>query len=174
MTTPNKACESKEIQYASRFERMVEFPVTDQVVLAGQPQPDDWQRLAQRGFSTVINIRSDPERAAAQAKKAEAAGLHYAYLNVPAYEMEPEHIEAFNNVLNGVNHGKILIHCRTASRTGLLWLLNRVTNFGWSREQAEAELEAAGYDEDAMDVFSFCAEDFFERTIVPLELELQY
>lgn len=174
MITPNKECESKEIQYAARFERMVEFSITEQVVLAGQPQPDDWQKLARRGFSTVINIRSDPERAACQAKKAKAAGLNYIYLEVPAYEMEPEHIDAFNNVLNNVNHGKILIHCRTASRTGLLWMLNRVSNFGWSREQAEAELQAAGYDEDAMDVFSFCAEDFFERTTVPLELELQY
>ena len=88
--------------------------------------------------------------------------------------MEPEHIDAFDNVLNNVDHGKILIHCRTASRTGLLWMLNRVSNFGWSREQAEAELQTAGYDEDAMDVFSFCAEDFFERTTVPLELALQY
>ncbi len=174
MTTPNKECESKEIRYAARFERMVEFQVIDQVVLAGQPQPDDWQKLAQRGFSTVINIRSDPERAAFQAKKAEEAGLNYIYLNVPAYEMEPEHIDAFHNILNSVNHGQILIHCRTASRTGLLWLLNRVANFGWSREQAEAELRTAGYDEDAMDVFAFCAEDFFERTTVPLELELQY
>ena len=174
MTTPNKACESKEIQYASRFDLMVEFPITDQVVLAGQPQPDGWPRLVQRGFSTVINIRSDPERAAAQAIKAEAAGLRYIYLNVPAYEMEPEHIGAFNRLLESVDHGKILIHCRTASRTGLLWMLNRVTNFGWTREQAEAELQAAGYDEDAMDVFSFCAEDFFERTTVPLELTLHY
>ena len=153
---------------------MVEFSVTEQVILAGQPQPDDWQKLAERGFSTVINIRSDPERAVCQSKSAKAAGLNYIYLEVPAYEMEPEHIDAFNNVLNSVNHGKILIHCRTASRTGLLWMLNRVSNFGWSREQAEAELQAAGYDEDAMDVFSFCAEDFFERTTVPLELELQY
>jgi uncharacterized protein (TIGR01244 family) len=174
MTTPNKECESKEIQFAARFERMAEFQVTDQVTLAGQPQSEDWQKLAQRGFSTIINIRSDPERAACQAKKAKEAGLNYIYLNVPAYEMEPEHIDAFHNILNNVNHGPVLIHCRTASRTGLLWMLNRVANYDWTREQAEAELQAAGYDEDAMDVFSFCAEDFFERTSVPLELELQY
>lgn len=174
MTTPTKKCESKEIQFAARFERMVEFQVTDRVVLAGQPQPEDWQKLADRGFRTVINIRSDPERAACQAKKAKEAGLNYIYLNVPAYELEPEHIAAFHNALSSVDHGQVLIHCRTASRTGLLWMLNRVANFGWSREQAEAELQTAGYDEDAMDVFSFCAEDFFERTTVPLELELQY
>ena len=75
MITPNKECESKEIRYAARFERMVEFPITEQVVLAGQPQLDDWQKLARRGFSTVINIRSDPERAACQAKKSESGRL---------------------------------------------------------------------------------------------------
>jgi uncharacterized protein (TIGR01244 family) len=171
MTTPNKQCETKEIQYAAQFERMVEFPVTDRVVLAGQPQPDDWNKLARRGFGTIINIRRDPEKAAAQAKRAEAAGLTYVHLHLPAYELEPEHLAAFEDTLNRAGPGKILVHCRTASRTGLLWMLNRNANHGWSREQAEAELEAAGYDEDAMDVFLFCAEDYFERT-VPLELSL--
>ncbi len=171
MTTPNEQCQSKEIQYAAQFERMVEFTVTDRVVLAGQPQPDDWQRLAQRGFDTIINIRRDPARAAAQARKAEAAGLSYHHLHLPAYEIEPEHLNAFEDILNQAGPGKILVHCRTASRTGLLWMLNRIANHGWSRQQAEAELEAAGYDEEAMDVFLFCAEDYFERT-VPVELAL--
>ena len=173
MGTANKECTSKEIQYASQFERMVEFPVNDRVVLAGQPQPGDWARLAQRGFSTVINIRNDSGRAAAQSKKAEAEGLHYIHLKVPAYELEPEHIETFNRILQQTGPGKVLIHCRTASRTGLLWMLNRIANEGWSRQQAEAELKAAGYDEEAMDVFMFCAEDYFERTMT-LELHLQF
>jgi len=172
MTIPNQECSSKEIQYASQFETMVEFPVTGRVVLAGQPQPGDWEQLARRGFGTVINIRRDPAKAAAQALVAEAAGLRYVHFHVPAYELEPEHLIAFREVMQQVGPGKVLIHCRTASRTGLLWMLNRTANEGWTREQAEAELHAAGYDEDAMDVFMFCAEDFFERTVT-LDLQLQ-
>lgn len=172
MISANQECASKEIQYAAQFEEMVEFPVTGQVVMAGQPQPGDWEGLARRGFATVINIRRDQDIAAEQAKKAEAVGLRYIHFQVPAYELEREHLSAFQEVLQQVGPGKVLIHCRTAARTGLLWMLNRIVNDGWSRQQAEAELHAAGYDEDAMDVFMFCAEDYFERSVT-LELQLQ-
>ena len=59
--------------------------------------------------------------------------------------------------------GPIFLHCRTATRVALMWLLDRVVYGGWSREQAEEALRAAGYGEDSMDTFSFCADDYFER-----------
>jgi hypothetical protein len=46
-----------------------------------------------------------------------------------------------------------------------MWMLNRITNEGWSQEQAEAELAEAGYLDDDMDVFRFCTEDFMEREV---------
>jgi uncharacterized protein (TIGR01244 family) len=146
---------------------MLEYHVSDCVVLAGQSEPETWAELAACGFSTVINIRSDPARAATQAKKAEAAGLHYIHLPVPAYELESEHLAAFNKVISRVNHGKVFLYCRTASRTALLWMLKRIVYDGWTQAEAEAELRAAGYDEESMDTFSFCAEDFFERALNP-------
>jgi len=56
-----------------------------------------------------------------------------------------------------------VFHCRSATRVGLIWMLYRMVQQGWSREQAEAELRAAGYDDDAIETFDFCASDFFER-----------
>ena len=163
----NTPCVSQELHQASQPEQMVEYPVSDRLVLAGQPRPQDWARLAQRDFRTVINIRSEADRAASQAEQARAAGLQYIHLPLPAYELEPEHLATFNGVLQEA-HGKILLHCRTASRTALLWLLNRIVSESWSQEQAEAELFAAGYDEDSMETFRYCTEDFFDRTMVPV------
>lgn len=162
--TDKRCDETQELQRAARAEEMVEYTVSDQVVLAGQPQPEDWAKLAERGFKAVLNIRHDPEKAAAQAKKARAAGLHYFHLPLPAYELEPEDMAAFNEVIRQSGQDKLLIHCRTASRTALLWILNRIVYDGWSQAEAEAELYAAGYDEEAMDTFRFCTEDYFERT----------
>lgn len=150
---------------------MALYPVTDQVVLAGQPEPDDWRRLAEDGFELVINVRSDPERAAQQAESARAAGLDYVHLNVPAYELETPHLQQFQETLAGANGGRVLLHCRTASRVALMWMLNRITNEGWSQEQAEAELAEAGYLEDDMEVFRFCTEDYMERE-APTEFAL--
>lgn len=141
---------------------VVEYAIDDHLVLAGQPQPQDWQRIVQEGFDLVINLRSDEQRAAVEGQNAETAGLNYIHLPLPAYELEAPHIDTFREALQKGN--KIYLHCRTASRVALLWMLHRIIHNGWSQEQAEAELRAAGYDDEDMDVFLFCTEDFLERT----------
>jgi uncharacterized protein (TIGR01244 family) len=142
---------------------VIVYTISEQVVLAGQPQPADWAQFASAGFGRVINLRSDPERAAQQAQAASAAGLDYLHLPLPAYELEPHHLAQFSAAVQQAPAGKLLIHCRTASRVALLWMLHRIEHDGVSQEEAEAELRAAGYDDDAMETFTFCSEDFFER-----------
>ncbi len=142
---------------------MIEYAVTDAVLLAGQPEPEDWQPLAERGYGFVINLRSDAERATVEEANATAAGLRYRHLPLPAYELEPEHLVAFQQALADVGSDKLVLHCRSASRVALLWLLHRVENEGRDRAAAEAELRAAGYDETEMETFTFCADDYTER-----------
>jgi uncharacterized protein (TIGR01244 family) len=142
---------------------MITYTINERVLLAGQPEPEDWQRLVEQGYRNIINIRGDEGRAAIQARNAEEAGLEYLHLSVPAYELEPPHLAEFNRALAHAGDNKVVIHCRTASRVALLWMLNRIQYEGWTQEQAEAELRAAGYDTDSMDTFTFCAEDYFER-----------
>ncbi len=143
---------------------MIAYQVNDRVLLAGQPEPEDWQRLVEQGYRTVINMRSDPQRAAYQSHNAEEAGLSYIHLPLPTYEIETEHIQAFRQAVNHAGDDRLVIHCRTGSRVALLWMLNRILSEGWTQEQAEAELRAAGYGDDSMDTFIFCTEDYFERT----------
>lgn len=166
-------CENQEHQMAAaqNGQNITKYAITDSLVLAGQPNPKDWACLAENGFDTILNIRQDPQKAALQAKLAEAAGLKYIHLPLPAYELDPEHVAQFNRVISNPKNGKILFHCRSASRTGLLWLLKRTEHDGWTLEQAEAELRAAGYDDDNIGVFEFCADDYFERALAP-ELQL--
>ena len=166
------ACEVRQQDLQARVESehgttMVEYPLPDGIVLAGQPQPEDWQKLAERGFTLVVNMRSDPERAARQAQNAEAAGIRSLHLPLPAYELEPIHLEEFRDVVARAHarEEKLMIHCRTASRTALLWMLQRISYDGWSQAEAEAELRAAGYGDEDMEVFNYCAEDYFERVV---------
>jgi uncharacterized protein (TIGR01244 family) len=142
---------------------MLTYRINERVVLAGQPEPEDWSRVAKQGYRTVINMRSDPERAAIEGRNAEQAGLSYLHLPLPTYEIEPEHIASFRAAIEQADEGGLMIHCRTASRVALLWMLDRIVNEGWTQEQAEAELRAAGYAESSMETFTFCAEDYFER-----------
>ncbi len=142
---------------------MIEFQIAPNVLLAGQPEPEDWESLRERGYRLIVNMRSDAERAAAQAAAARDAELAYVHLPLPAYELEAEHLAEFSDIITQHQDEPMVIHCRTASRVALIWMLHRVVNHGLSRDEAEAELRAAGYDEDSMETFLFCAEDFFDR-----------
>lgn len=145
----------------------IRYEIEPQLTLAGQPQPEDWARIAAEGFTTVINMRSDPERAAIQQRNAEAQGLRYIHLPLPAYLLEPEDLAVYHQVM-AEQSGRVFLHCRTATRVALIWLLDQVVYAGQSREQAEAALRAAGYGEDSMDTFIFCADDYFERAGLPV------
>lgn len=162
MTAEQSGCDALQIQTIQAPLRA--YSVATGVVLAAQPQPDDWQRLAEQGFDTIINIRSDPARAAMQQQSAQQAGLRYIHAPLPAYELTAADLAEFARIVEQPRQGKLCIHCRSATRVGLLWLLYRVVHQGWSPEAALHELRAAGYDEGAMETFEFCAADFFERT----------
>jgi uncharacterized protein (TIGR01244 family) len=143
---------------------MRSYAVTPAVLLAAQPQIEDWASLAAEGYTTVLNLRGDSERAAIQGQNAAAAGLRYIHKPWPAYELEREHIEELAEILADPATGRLVFHCRSATRVGLMWMLYRQLHDGLTREEAEAELRAAGYDDDSMDTFGFCADDYFERT----------
>lgn len=140
------------------------YAVTPDVLLAAQPQVEDWAHLAAAGYTTVLNLRSDPERAAEQGRNAAAAGLRYIHRPWPAYELAREHVDELAAIVEAPETGRLVFHCRSATRVGLIWLLYRQLHHGWTRERAEAELRAADYDDDAMETFAFCADDYFERT----------
>jgi uncharacterized protein (TIGR01244 family) len=156
-------CQALRQQVAAAPAHFPLYNITPDVTLAGQPEAADWPALAQAGTAVIINMRSDPARAAAEAEAAAAAGLAYLHLPLPAYELEPEHVALFARTLVRYRGRKLFIHCRTASRVALVWLLHRVQNEGWSPETAVAELAAAGYDPDSLETFTYCADDYFER-----------
>lgn len=147
---------------ASTSNSLKRYDIAQHLTLAGQPMPEDWEALAAEGFRVVINMRSAPERAAAQQIEAERAGLHYIHLPLPAYELEPSHLALFHQLM-AVQEGRVFLHCRSATRVALMWMLEQIVYAGWSRGQAEQALRDAGYGDDAMETFSFCADDYFER-----------
>ena len=155
-------CTNETELAAEKRDGLIRYEIDERLTLAGQPQPDDWALLAAEGFEVVINMRGDPERAAAQRRAAQAAELRYIHLPLPAYELEAEHLAAFHALMQA-QAGRVFLHCRSATRVALMWLLERTVYDGWSQERAEAGLRAAGYDEDAMETFAFCAADYFER-----------
>ncbi len=148
------------------LEDLLIYRLSERIWLAGQPQPDQMDKLHQAGVRTLINMRTSDDLSTREAENAAKANLDYLFLPLPAYELEPAHMAEFERTLANIeanSDGIICIHCRTASRVALIWMLRRMIFENWSEEAAEAELVAAGYDDDSLETFRFCVDDYYER-----------
>jgi len=115
------------------------------LLLAGQPSPEDLQLLKERGVKTVINLRGDNEidwdEAAAVAK------LGMAYVHVPfqsAGELTDEVFDRVLATLRDPESGSTVFHCATANRVGAIWYVHRVLDEGVAPQIAEQEAKTVG------------------------------
>jgi uncharacterized protein (TIGR01244 family) len=95
---------------------------------AGQIEPDQLVEIAAQGYKSVINNRPDGEAGPSQPKnadiaaKAEALGLHYAFLPVAPGSMTPAEVQEMNRLLKTMP-GPILAFCRSGARSTNLYHL---------------------------------------------------
>lgn len=120
---------------------MKPIAITDRFAVAGQPQPEDFARLRQLGFRTVINNRPDGEDSSqpgtdAEATAAKAAGLDYAYIPVTSASMTEADARRFGAAVAASN-GPVIAHCRSGARAFYMWVL-------------AGEPEAAGFDNERL------------------------
>ena len=100
-----------------------------QVLVADAPmQVADMAEAAARGVTLVVNNRPDGEAfdqidAATLGEAATAAGLAYVHLPVET-EFSAEKVAALADSLAGAE-GRVLVFCRTGTRSAYLWALAR-------------------------------------------------
>jgi sulfide:quinone oxidoreductase len=92
-----------------------------------QLTPADFAALAAAGYKTIINNRPDGEEpgqlsAAEGQVLAQEQGLNYVYLPVKMPELSEATVEAFSAAMK-THPGPILAHCRTGTRSCVLWTL---------------------------------------------------
>jgi uncharacterized protein (TIGR01244 family) len=97
---------------------------------AGRLDRDDIAALAEQGVRTIINNRPDGEDPgqlpAAEARLlAEAGGIAYHHIPITAASLSAADVEAFAAVLASAPT-PIVAHCRSGTRSALLWALARM------------------------------------------------
>jgi len=98
--------------------------------VAGKLDPDDIEALAAAGVRTIVNNRPDDEDPgqlpAAEARRlAEAHGIAYHHIPITAASLSRADVEAFAAVLGSASQ-PVVAHCRSGTRTTLLWSLVRL------------------------------------------------
>lgn len=108
------------------------------IFVAGQLAEEDFARLAQKGFKSVVCNRPDGEDedqlASNEAEKlAHQNGLEFRFSPVIGFEITKDHhIEQFALDLAELE-GPILFYCRTGTRCSLLWGQNALPRLGLER-----------------------------------------
>ena len=91
---------------------------------AGKLDRSDIEALAGIGVRTIVNNRPDDEDPG-QLPAAEAHGIAYHHIPVTAASLSRADVEAFAAVLANAAQ-PIVIHCRSGTRSTLLWALTRL------------------------------------------------
>lgn len=116
-----------------------------ELLLAGQPSPEDLELLQQQGFQTILNVRHEDEIDWNQADAIAKLGM--TYVHVPFSGGAELTDEVFNKVLavlRDKKSGPTLFHCATANRVGAIWYVHRVLDEGVDPETAEQEARQVG------------------------------
>ncbi len=106
------------------------IPLAPGLDAAGGLGRDDIEALARSGVRTIINNRPDGEDPGqlpvAEARRlAEALGLAYHHIPVTAVSLSQADVDAFAMALQ-TSEGPIVAHCRSGTRSTLLWALTRL------------------------------------------------
>ena len=108
---------------------MLKRPLTQNLHVANQIKTADLEQIAQQGFTTIINNRPDDEaRNQATANEMAAAarklGINYIYQPVDPGNVTADDAATFGKLIDETP-GKILAHCRTGTRSTMLWALSQ-------------------------------------------------
>jgi uncharacterized protein (TIGR01244 family) len=113
--------------------------------------------LKKEGFKAIVNLRLASEQGAnvdASRAAAEAAGLKYFHIPFSGAEPSTRAVDDFLVALKDPANSPVFVHCGSASRAGMMWLVKRVMLDGWSVEKASEEAERAGLKNPKLKAFA--------------------
>lgn len=124
--------------------------IADQFTVGAQPDSDDWQKLHQQGFRTVINLRVDNEdedmlRPMEEGDQVRQQGMEYMHLPVSMKQVRAEQADEFCHAIDNLD-GPFFVHCKMGKRAAAFSILPIAKREGWSGQQALDELARKGMD----------------------------
>lgn len=127
---------------------IVNFTKVDAVVACGgATETAALDGLAKDGFKTVINLRLAAEPNAnieGNAAHAKSLGLNYVHIPFNGQQPDPKAVDQFLATIDNKANQPVYIHCGSANRVGVVWLVKRVVQDGWTIDKATEEAKLIG------------------------------
>ena len=121
----------------------------DTTLVSGQISADELAGLAGQGVTMIVNHRPDGEEpgqppGATIQHAAEQLGIEYRH-NPLIRGIGPADVEVIREAIRDCGDGKLLVYCRSGTRSTLAWALARAED-GVPRDELERSAAAAGVD----------------------------
>ena len=135
-------------QTKQNYPGVTNFTRVDAVVACGgATEVSTLDQLKKDGFKSVINLRqaSEPNvNLAENQAKAKELGLGYFHIPVNGAALDPASVDTFLGTVSNTANQPVFIHCASANRVGMMWLVKRVMQDGYTVEKATTEAKAIG------------------------------
>ena len=122
------------------------YQIDNHVYRGAQPTSKGFEYLAKIGVKTVLNLREDDNRSAAERDVVSRLGMHY--VNVPMTGFTPPtdaQIREILTLLEDTSSGAVFVHCRRgADRTGAVIAAYRIDHDHWDNTRALKEAMSDG------------------------------
>ena len=127
---------------------IVNFSKVDAVVACGgATDTAALEGLKADGFKAIINLRQSSEEGAnveAARQAAAAAGLTYIHIPFSGADPKADAVDQFLASVQDPANSPVFIHCASANRVGMMWLIKRVVADGWPLDKATEEAQRIG------------------------------
>ncbi len=114
------------------------------VYRGAQPAPEGYATLKKMGIATVINLRTSMS----EKKEVEAAGMRSIEVPMEMSGNPKEKVDRVVALMADPANQPVFVHCRHGQdRTGIVVAAYRMKVEGWALADAEAEMEAFGFND---------------------------
>ena len=127
------------------------------VACAGATSPAALADVKKMGFNSVINLRMAGEAGfelEAEAAAAKAAGINYFHLPFNNAAPDPAVVDSFLKVITDKANEPAFIHCASANRAAMMWMVKRIAVDKWDVAKATEEATALGLTSPALRAFA--------------------
>jgi tyrosine-protein phosphatase SIW14 len=117
--------------------------VSPNLLRGAQPTTEGFEQLSKKGVTMVVDLRDDGGH-----ERAEVMKLGMQYVSIPwhCYDPHDDAVAQFLTLLRDNADKKIFVHCRQGTdRTGMMIAAYRMTQQGWTAQEARKEMEAFGF-----------------------------
>lgn len=127
------------------------------VACAGATTVEAIPALKADGFKAIVNLRQATEPGADVDRSravAQDAGLKYIHIPFSGSEPSARAVDDFLAAMKDPSNSPVFIHCASANRAAMMWMIKRVMVDGWSVAKASEEAGRAGLKNEKLKAFA--------------------